>query len=416
MSDPSQGREGGVPVRRVGDFLPSILRVSAAGPAPVPEPPAFRDRWLSEVNYQRLPLATLWDKRAGSMDHIVVTESDLRAGTAFRRRWEVIPGEGFGLPGPTAYATFRALEKIVLGRTLARGLPLSCPQSFEIQEICRELDLAVHSDNYETIKTDLRRIAHARFVDVNFLRQKRAPGARARPARETQKSSHFSLISRVVFAREAFDGKLAQTNAVWFDPLYVASVNAGYVKPLDWGLWKSLSRPIARRLYELLDLHLFAKPAALVLEFDYERLAQLLPVKPAKYLAHAKVVMDPALGLLKRHDVIADWSWTADGSVWWLRMAPANVYRARLEERARPTFDPRAIDLARELGDYASLALFQKIVTSVDFDLVHRALSQTKLAVHFGAQPVAKPGAYFTETLAALLKQVGHAMPFNTSG
>lgn len=422
-----------MPVRAIGevlnpqDLLGGVGRVEAASPSGqtlgrradgtdgVVQDPRARDRWLSEVNLQRLPFARLWDKSTGSMEPIVVVETEIRDGQTVRRRWQVIPGSKMGMPGPSAYATFRALEKIVLRRTIARSVPLANPQEFELQEICRELDLSYQGKTCRQIKQDLRRIAHAKCVDEGFIRWKlRDAGERPRRAvRRASKEEVFSIISRLVFRHEELpDGTVARSNLAWFDDLYLASVNSGYVKPLDWELWKSLERPAARRLYELFDLRMFATPRAEVVEFDYEQLAQLLPIKVEKHVSRARERLDRVVETVQNGGVVAGWDWREDGMIWTLLLRPAEGYRRGLIARVRPTPDPRAVELAEELRDAKSLALFNRIVTAVPRTYVDMALSETRMQTRTREGGIANAAAYFVTTLAGILQRRGLPVPF----
>ena len=91
------------------------------------------DRALSEVNTQRLPWAWLWDRDTGTSRPIEVVETYLRDGKTIQRLWRVTPGSDFGMPGPTAYETFRALESLILPRTIGRSIQLSSDRAYPLR-------------------------------------------------------------------------------------------------------------------------------------------------------------------------------------------------------------------------------------------------------------------------------------------
>ena len=378
-----------------------------------------QERWLSEVNLQRLPFAIMWDKQTGGKGPIQVSQTFLREGSTVERRWQVLPGQ-LGIPGPTAYETFRALEKVLLGRTVGRGIPLSNPQEFEIQDICRELGLSPVDRTYRRIKQDLRRIRDCTFIDGGMLREKRnrqqklkaRKSKRGRPKPKiVQEELRFSLIDSLLFRYDQdVDGQIARSNRIRFGDVYLLSVNAGYVKPLDWDLWRKLERPVARRLYELIDLKIFSIPAADALGFDYDELAQLIPVTRKQYLSNASQNLKAPLEMLKG-PVISNYRWHENGNVWTLIVEPSPEYRKAVKERIHPTIDVRAHEVARALRDTQNLPFYQRVVQSIDRLYVDIALSETKTAVHAGA--ISKPGAYFTKTLVDILRRRGLEIPFS---
>lgn len=375
------------------------------------ESAAGRERSLAEVNLQRLPFAVLTTKKSGSTTPIVVEEAFHRGGEVERRVWRVSPNVEYGLPGPSAYLVFRALEKIVLSRTLARGAPLENPQTFEFQEIARELGLADHSDNREQIRLDLRRIKGASFVNKGMIRRRLVgrPGSRPARARLSEREELVSLIERLAFRNETLsDGTVATENKVWFGSFYMESVNTGYVKPFDWGTWGSLKRPAARRLFEILDLRLSKTPDAEVVDFDYEKLVAVIPLTPQKHLSKAQGVLNRLLDDLQG-PVLASYAWREVDGGWVIHLSPSPAYRRRRGAQ-EPELDLRAQELAQRLGDQANLPFCKKVVGSVDRQYIDIALSETRQAADAGQ--VKNRGAYFTRALREILKRRGLPVPY----
>jgi hypothetical protein len=370
------------------------------------------ERTITEVNIQRLPFAILTSKKSGSKASIVVEEAYHRGGEVEIRSWRASPNAEFGLPGPSAYLVFRALERLVLSRTLGRGQPLSNPQSFDFQDLCRLTGLTVDDANNAQIRLDLKRIKGTTFVSRGMLRKRLGPRLQGRPtrARRTVLEEAVSLIERVVFRSEEFpDGTVATQNQVWFGSFYLESVNSGYVKPFDWDLWQSFRRPATRRLFEILDLRMNATPEAEILDYDYDKLAALIPLTPQKYLSLARVVVDPLLDEL-RGPVLDSYAWREIDGAWMLHLSPSPSYRRRRADQASPDLDLRAHELAQKLGDMGNLPYYKRVAGKVDRQWIDIALSETKQAEQAGQ--VRNRGAYFTRVLREILTRRGLPVPY----
>jgi hypothetical protein len=219
-----------------------------------------------------------------------------------------------------------------------------------------------------------------------------------------------SLIERLVFRNEELpNGAVATQNQVWFGSFYLESVNSGYVKPFDWDLWKSFERPAARRVFELLDLRLGGTPDAEVIDFDYEKLAALIPLTPQKHLSKAQGVLNRVLDEL-RGPVLESYLWRVIDGAWMLYLSPAPSYRRRRADQGSPDLDLRAHELAQKLADTGNLPCYKVVVGKVDRQWIDIALSETKQAADAGQ--VRNRGAYFTRVLREVLTRRGLPVPF----
>ena len=264
----SEGKQHGF--IRLGDAIdPAFLRHVAgppppASPAPTPEPEKAARRadteFYSELNLNRFPFASLFDKDTGKSGSIVVRQQ-IRAGrTESVFEWIVSPGEGIvdadggrkgGLPGPFDRRVFRAIEKIVMGRTIMKGEPLSNPQSIEIKEVLETLRLTVQTHNYRSVARALGRLQGTQISCSGVVKSKNGAPA---------KGVTFSPLSEIRWAGEADPetGLRIDRTRIYFAPFYLESVNSFNVRPIDWDLWLALNgRPLAQRLYEILEMGFF---------------------------------------------------------------------------------------------------------------------------------------------------------------
>jgi hypothetical protein len=319
-----------------------------------------------------------------------------------------------GLPGPSDRRVFRALEKIVLGRTIKRGDPLTNPQAVDTKEILDTLRITDQGKNYRMVVRALTRLAS---LTIHCSGQVLVKEGRARGKAQ---GIAFRLIDVVRWAGtvDPKDGLLVPATRIYFGEAYLERVNAFDVRPMDWDLWMALdARPLAQRLYEILEMKFFGLKDSPYVSFTYEDLCQLLPTRPQRkslaiqvldkaHQALKEIVVDRGasrerLALLER----AEWRW--DGLDGTIRYFPDHAYLRRLQARKTPEFDPRALELAREFSDLDSLGFYQRVVRSVDWSYINAARTEVR-----SNRRVVSPSRYFTATLEKILRSVGAPVPF----
>jgi len=414
---------------RLGEAIdPSLLRGAAVPPPPAPkaaepEAPGRRadQEFYSELNLNRFPFASLFDKDTGKPGAIVVRQKIHAGRSESLFEWVVSPGEAVsspegarkgGMPGPFDRRVFRALEKIVMGRSIMKGEPLVNPQPIEIKEVLETLRLTVQTHNYRSVTRALGRLQGTQISCSGIVKTKSAAPARG---------VTFSPLSEIRWAGEADPetGLRIDRTRIYFAPFYLESVNSFNVRPIDWDLWLALNpRPLAQRLYEILEMGFFGLKDSPYKHFAYSELCQLLPTRPQAKKSDAMRVLGRAHEELKevevrRRDGVerlrlldrVEWRW--DGAEAALQYYPHREYLARLRRRKMPEFDPRALELAKEFDDLDSLAFYQLVVGRIDWQYVQAARTEVR-----SNRRVADPRRYFSATLRKILKGVGLPVPF----
>jgi hypothetical protein len=89
------------------------------------------------------------------------------------------------------------------------------------------------------------------------------------------------------------------------------NINANYVKPVDWSYYRTLSTPIAQRLYELLSVKFYGllMSGGHFLRYRYSTICELLPIARQTYLSDARNILDPAHQKLCDTGFINRWDW-----------------------------------------------------------------------------------------------------------
>lgn len=381
------------------------------------------DEFYSELNLNRFPFASLWDKDTGKPGSIVVRRSIPAGKTTSILEWIVTPAESVttkdghtqgGLPGPFDRRVFRALEKIVLGRTIKKGEALTNPQPIEVKEILDTLKLTVQTLNYRSVSRAMIRLAGVTISCTGLVQSKgKAPA----------KGVVFSPLSEIRWAgdTDSESGLRLQKTQVYFAPFYLDSVNSFNLRPIDWDLWMALGkRPLAQRLYEILEMGFYGLKDSPYTSFTYQELCSLLPTRPQAKPSDARRVLGRAHNALKLIELdrngkrkcfglLKDVKWIWDGPDATLRYYPAREYLARLKVRRTPEFDPQALELAKEFGDLGSLPFYQLIVRRVDWQYVSAARTEVR-----SNKGVRDPRKYFTATLRKILTGIGASIPFGS--
>lgn len=206
-----------------------------------------------------------------------------RQGGKLDINWNVIPSKKFGLPGPFDKEIFRQIEQMV-GEA---DYPVSNPVKFTTYELCKRLDLGVGGRQYDTVHRSLKRIATTSINSKGTFYDK---------DKKKWIDEIFHIYDKVFFKGETLpDGGVAETNRLYLSDPYRKSLNAKYVKPLNYSYWRKLSKPLSKRLYELLGVKFYGalnndQP---FVRYRYESLCQLLPMKQRDYVSQAKQRLKP---------------------------------------------------------------------------------------------------------------------------
>lgn len=385
--------------------------------------------FYAELNLCRYPFASLWDKDTGRTDVKAQIVVQLRLwGEGEEFCWKVTPDSRFGLPGPFDRKVFRAIEKILYERTLAKGLPLANPQPMSPREILQVLRLTVGGKQVFHVTRALQRLT-ATTIDCYGVASIRG-SARTRNARAA-KGLIWHPISHIAWAGEhdPKQGKRFNVTTIWLSDFYTASFNNGNVRPIDWDLWLALKRPIAQRLYEILETRFFGMQASPYVTFQYRDLCELLPAKPQQYRSNAMRIFDRAHEELKGVTVArpngknerislldrTEWAWDGDDAT--IRYFPNDRYLAQLKQRRRtlemenPGLDHQAWELARDLDDMKSINFYRMIVCRVDVEIVRIARTEALMAKREGRVRT-RVAAYFVSALTAEHKKRGLPPPY----
>jgi hypothetical protein len=203
-------------------------------------------------------------------------------------------------PGPLARSAHLAFLSILTDA----GAPVPHPLTWTWRDLCRRMGIVYSGSTARELKRAITSTAGL------LIQSESAIFAKSEGHRINTREDALHLYDRVAFLGSTMpDGSEADQNYLWLSDWYRQNLDAFFSAPLDFSLWKHLEQrsAIASRLYEFLLVNFYGDTP--VLQFNYETLAQYLPVKAERYLSDARRQFRDAFTLLTANDIIkrADW-------------------------------------------------------------------------------------------------------------
>ncbi len=195
----------------------------------------------------------------------------------------------YGFPAAFDRRVMRAIDAILFEQLKENGYPVENPISFSIYELTDLMKLSTRGGEiYRKTKDSLRRVVATTVSSSGsfWLKDKRR-----------WIEDVFHVYDKVRFAgEETEDGQGAETNYLWLGDFILRNINAKYVRPLHYVYLAGLRIDSAARLYEVLGGKFYGliNRGGKSFNIDYLTLCQLLPVRPQRYLSHAKQKLQKA--------------------------------------------------------------------------------------------------------------------------
>jgi plasmid replication initiation protein len=240
---------------------------------------------LLDRSLEALPIFRLSD----SADESAITYSPATGG-----RWRVLPSPGDRLPG-----TFdQDVYVEILRRYSEAGFPADGTITFTLHAFLRSIGRRVDGRTYEQLRSAFSRLERTILESAGVYVAARS---------NTTLDARFTILSSVAIERR----RLADREQFTLFPVLAASepgdarlvispilrdnIAAGHTVTLSSPQYQSLSSPVARRLYRLLEV---AREGGMVTwRVTLEDLAQQLPLAQ-RYPSHLQRVLQPAHEML----------------------------------------------------------------------------------------------------------------------
>lgn len=288
-----------------------------------PEDPFQRMKACSVVTYgestlQRIPWSGL--NRPNERGLASATVED--AGT----RWTVT-SRGGPLPGSYERSVFRALEWIAIDDSLVQGAPFENPLVVHPRDLCERLCWRATQPQFDAIEQAMQTLCRVVIEESPAGRPTRRHGLLRSAIPGSQRSVHRS--------------QTCPQFVVYFDKSFVDSINAGRVRPINWGLWIALRDPVAQRILEILEPEFTGRDGGARASIDAELLSRLLPMNPALAKPRRRSILDQAHAALVRRGYLRKVERRLVGGSEALVYEPGLTFRAmRYRLESRPALPP----------------------------------------------------------------------------
>jgi len=312
--------------------METLLAVAPPRPDPAaelidlsnPEDPFQRMKSCSVVTYVessllRLPWSGLHRRNERGLPFLSLEVP----GPAPARRWSVTSRDG-SLVGTYERSVFRALEWIAIDGSLVQGLPFRNPLVVHPREICERLCWRATQPQFEAIEQAMQSLCRVEIEESS--------GRRGTPPRR------FGLLrSAIAGTQRVVNRSLTCPQfVVYFDRSFVDSVNAGRLRPINWGLWIALRDPVAQRLLELIDPEFSAMEGRWTAAIEGDELGRLLPFAPSLSRSRRRSLLDQAHESLVRRGYLKKVERRSSGASETFRYHPGSTFQAmqlRLERQ-----------------------------------------------------------------------------------
>jgi plasmid replication initiation protein len=229
-------------------------------------------------------------------------------------RWRVLPAPGDRLPG-----TFdQDVYVEILHRYNDAGFPADGVISFTLHAFLRSIGRRVDGRTYEQLRSALTRLERTTLesAGVYFVA----------PERKTL-DGQFTILSSVMIARRRVAERdqftlfpvLAASEPgdarVTLNPLIRANIAAGHTVSLSTLHYQSLTNPVARRLYRLLEVA--RQEGTVTWRIPLDKLAEQLPLTQ-RYPSHLQRVLQPAHEMLLASGLLRDASFRQISRAWFV--------------------------------------------------------------------------------------------------
>jgi hypothetical protein len=253
-----------------------------------------RDLVPAEGNFEEHPYFRVGDRNAGSGVLHYNNELRTKEGHVLEQSWTVRAAIGRGLPGRFDQDVYVALLQLID----KRGLPADGWLSFSVYELVELMGRGHSGRDYRQVRDSLMRLSATTIESHNAFYH----GGKKRYI-----SDSFSLLSEIKLSEyEGPEGGRADRNAVLLSNYFLESYRANYLKNIDSRFYWSLSSPIAKRLYRLIDKK---RNGRRVWEAELFSLRKRIPLSNYKYASKIKEKLAPAHAELIAQDFLEEVSY-----------------------------------------------------------------------------------------------------------
>lgn len=278
-------------------------------------------------------------KRIKDIDEKVLKLKVAFEGKQLESTVRILPSAVYGLPNTDDQDKFFALQEIITqlrrqGQRVENPIAFTTPQLYDVLGKVGRRGGRAYTDIDEWLNVMKSTTVISR--DAVFL-----------AGRKKYVSDRFSVFDRAVTVGSVLDdGSIADKNYIWLSEWQLENINANYLLPLNFQIYKKLKNRIAKALIPILQIAFYATAGAStpIREGRYEKLyldlCQCLGIRVYRFPAQVKEQLAPSLEELVEYGFLSRWSIevAADGQQFKIVFYPGSNFKRdrapRLEQKA----------------------------------------------------------------------------------
>jgi hypothetical protein len=348
--------------------------------------PVITDFLKAEIHLETIGFFTPIKNRATiKRTSKTITIRDQHQGKPVEATVRILPSAEYGFPVTADLDKYRAFQKILTGYAKEQG---SIPQhiTFTSAQLIKLMGKGSRrgGEHYQDIEDWLRRMQATNIGSEAAIYHA--------GTKEWIKAQVNVFQGFVLYGKELEGGAIADRHHIWLSDWYWANVNAfNKSEPIDYNLYKTLTKPIAKALIGLFKQGFYAGGGTF--HKRYDDLCTLLGITPFQSLARIRQQLDDSHRELQKTRFLKTWTyakssdqttfvitWTA-GAKYYQEQAAQKREQQRLTQSVakaispappRPDHHPLVAQLtAAGIGQ----ATAQEIATNVDPTTITRWLT-----------------------------------------
>ena len=343
-----------------------------------------------ELNLAEFPLAALSNRTADGQKTLEFKDTifDRQAGKLVERKLTVTAADKFGLPSAMDDEVILGLIQLSKRQGFAdRTVP------FSRYEIIKILGWEDESWNYHRIIKALDRWTGVTLKYENAWWD---------TERKAWANETFHIIERLTEIKGE-DGK-ERAAFVWSEVIF-NNLQKGHLKTLDMDIYRSLSNPVAKRLYRLLDKRFYHRQRA---QFDLVELAfHKLGIARSYLIGNIKQRLQPAIeeleavGFIKPADKGRRYEKHGVGQ--WnviFEKATGSAANAPAQEKTLPlAIEPQSEIEAQLVAFGVSPKKASRLATTMPEDYLRHKIDETRYLLSQGKEKITNPAGYLVKAI-----------------
>lgn len=240
----------------------------------------------AESNFEEYPLFNFATRNRGADSYEFEKKTEGRDGLGHRKLWRVMPSAELGAPGSTDQDVYLAVLELLERKG---GMPENGQLDFTLYELLSILGWSDAGNNYKLLRNCLRRVSVTSIESAQAFYSKDTESFLTDTFKLWTYHSETTRASGKASNR-AGEGE-RERHTIRFDPIFINSWHAFYLKGIDSEFYWRLKSGVAKRLYRLVDK---MRGDSLTWRQELFELRDQIPLAKYRYPSKVKEKLAPA--------------------------------------------------------------------------------------------------------------------------